>query len=54
MMPCSVEVWWVGLCAPPLNGAQGDNPVFVMLLMCYIYSCAITRKRFYHQSNWCS
>jgi len=37
-MLSSVEAWWVGLCALPLDGAQDDSHAFVILLICY-YSC---------------
>jgi len=28
VMLSSIEAWWAGLCAPPFDGAQGDNPPF--------------------------
>jgi len=26
VMLSSVEAWWVGICAQPFDGAQGDSP----------------------------
>ncbi|NOW96953.1 hypothetical protein FHW89_003628 [Mucilaginibacter sp. SG564] len=41
-MLSTVEAWWAGLYALPFDGAQGDTPLFVILLICPIYSPAIT------------
>ncbi|SDP96526.1 hypothetical protein SAMN05428975_4258 [Mucilaginibacter sp. OK268] len=46
-MLSSVEAWWAGLCAPPFDGAQGDNPAFcdiidVLCLMMGYYLCKLS------------
>ncbi|MBB6108388.1 hypothetical protein SAMN05421821_102373 [Mucilaginibacter lappiensis] len=34
-MLSTVEAWWGGLCALPFDGAQGDSPSFVILLISF-------------------
>ncbi|SDP99029.1 hypothetical protein SAMN05428975_4881 [Mucilaginibacter sp. OK268] len=37
-MLSSVEAWWVGLCALPFDGAQGDTPLHIILFIGYFPS----------------
>ncbi|MBB6131643.1 hypothetical protein [Mucilaginibacter lappiensis] len=52
-MMSSVEAWWVGLCALPFDGAQGDSPVFVH----YFFPCHLmgyySRKKAAQRSPVC-